>query len=279
MQESYRKKHLKPAAAIAAALVIIIGALVALTVVHNNKPYATVSVESDECLEITLNRDSRPLSIQGADNAGKRLAQRIEKGADLSEAIDNILDGMRESGSLSEGSNTVLITADAPENAEALLGDSFEAARNSFTDSRYSGAILTTVASDDKEILRMSRRYHISVGKAEMIADILQKDKTYSTQMLSRLSVNDLNLFSMFRRIRYDNIEIFGTSRGCIAPEEAIGYVSAQAGFTDASATATLGVDRYGLLPLRQHHGKDHAGGRRPDGVRRGYRLSEYGDL
>lgn len=254
-QENTRGQYAKPAALIAAASVIVIGILFILIMMNSNKAYSTVMIESDTCIEIGLSRDQRPVSINGIDNTGIQLARHIDNAQTLTQAVDNILDAMRDSGSLNENSNTVLITADAPENAQELLSASFEAAKESFDDSGYQGAILTTVASDKKEVQQLAHRHHISVGKAEMITDIIRKDKTLSSALLSRLSVNDLNLLTTFRGIRYKDIGIFGVSRGCVEPDEAIAYVCSEAGFTDSNAAVTMSVSPYGLIYSVTIHG------------------------
>lgn len=247
-QENTRGIYIKRAALIAASFLIVFGAILALIRIDANKVYSTVMIESDTCVEIALNRARRPVSINAVDNAAAKLAQKIDRGTSLSQAVDNILDTMQENGNLSEDDNTILITADDPEDASDLLKESFTAAKESFHEADYSGAILTTVASDDKKVNQLSHRHHISVGKAEMIRDIIKTDSSLSAALLSRLSVNDLNLLTSFRRIRYQDIDIFGTSRGCMDPSDVISYVCMEAGASPDNAVITLGVSQYGLV-------------------------------
>lgn len=247
-QENTRGVYIKRAALIAASFLIVFGAILALIRIDANKVYSTVMIESDTCVEIALNRARRPVSINAVDNAAAKLAQKIDRGTSLSQAVDNILDTMQENGNLSEDDNTILITADDPEDASDLLKESFTAAKESFHEADYSGAILTTIASDDKKVNQLSHRHHISVGKAEMIRDIIKTDSSLSAALLSRLSVNDLNLLTSFRRIRYQDIDIFGTSRGCMDPSDVISYVCMEAGASPDNAVITLGVSQYGLV-------------------------------
>lgn len=247
-QENLRGKYLKVAGLIAASIVIVTGLIFVLAFMHNNEVYSTVLIENDACFEISLNRENRPVSISGMDNVALRLSKRIDKGATLEEAVDNTLDVMIENDNLGENANTVLVTADAPDDPEVLLNATFEAVKDSFADDDFDGAILTTVASEDRDIQRMARRHRISVGKAEMITDILKKDKSFSAELLSRLSVNDLNLLTTYRGIRYDSIGIFGVSDGCISPEDAIRLVCNEMGFSDDDVDIRLGADSYGLI-------------------------------
>ena len=247
----------KSAALIAAGLVLVVGLIVLLTTIRSNTPYAVITVESDECIEITLNRDYRPLSFSGRNTASIRLARQIERCDQVETAIDGALDAMLENGNLSENNNTILITVDSPENGKELLKQSLAAARESFTDSDFNGAILTAVASDDKEVARISRRNRISVGKSEMVRDIVRKDRSQRTEYLCRLSVNELNLLSYSRSVIYDNIGVYGESRGCIPPQNAIDFVAGDFGDGNASVTATLSADQYGLVYSVTVRGKD----------------------
>lgn len=247
-QENYKQKYVRRAALAAAVMVVILGIVFALIAFRNNTPYATITVESDEYVEITLNRDNRPLSISGKNSAAIRLARQAGDCDTVEEAIDGVLDAMLENGNLGENSNTILITVDAPEGETELLRESFDAAKASFDDSEFDAAILTAVASDDKSIARIASRNRITVGKAEMVTDIIRAERSFSTDSLCRLSVNDLNLLSSYRRILYNNIGVFGESRGCISPQNALACAADDLGFSDSSAAVTLGVDRYGLV-------------------------------
>ena len=247
-QENFKLKYLRRAVLAAAVAVVVSCVIIALIAFRKNTPYATITVESDEYVEITLNRDLRPLSISGKNSAAIRLARQAGKCGSIGDAVDGVLDAMLDNGNLGEKSNTVMITVDAPDNEASLLKDSFDAAKASFDDNDFSGAILTAVASDDKNIARFASRHRISVGKAEMVTDIIRADRSFSTENLCRLSVNDLNLLSSYRRILYTNIGVYGESRGLITPQNALAFAAEDLGFSDSSATVTLGVDRYGLI-------------------------------
>lgn len=246
IQEDHRGRYLRRGAMAAAVIFVIAGLILTFVLIRSHTPYATVTIESDECVEITLSRDLRPLSVSGKNSAAIRLAREIS-GRDISDAIDSALDAMLSSDHLSDDNNTVLITADAPENAGELLDDAFDAAVNSFDDSGFRGAILTTVASDNKDVQRISRRCHISVGKAEMVRDIIRQDRSFSATVLSRLSVNDLNFLRAFKGLQYKDISVTGESRGCISPDVAEWYVAADLSDTSAAVSASLCADMSGL--------------------------------
>lgn len=256
-QEDYKKEYLKRGALIAAGLVFLFGIVLTLILVRTNTPYATICIENDECVEIVLNRDDRPLSVSGKNNAAIRLARKIDVGGAVEEAVDSALDAMLENGNLGENSNTVLITVDAPESEKELLKASFNAARKSFADSDFSGAILTAVASDDKTVARIARHNRVSVGKAEMVSDIIRRNRSFNIENLCRLSVNDLNLLSTSRSVVYTNIGVFGESRGCITPQDALHHTALDLGYSDSDATATLEADLYGLVYSVTVHAKD----------------------
>ena len=247
-QVNYRQKYLHYAAMAAAVLVLIVGIILSVSFARSREVVGTVTVEGAECYEIELNRSLRPLTINGRDSAAKQTAHLIRRDYDtLGEAVDRILDTMLETGSLNDHCNTVLITVSLEEKPQVQLSIAVEAAKKCFNEAGFDGAILGTVASDNKEILNISRRYAVSVGKAGMVHDILAADRSFRTYALCRLSVNDLHLLSLYRQIPYDAVSAVGTPHGCITPEEAahlaLGYVSEP----DAAAEAVLTCDDSGL--------------------------------
>lgn len=247
-QENRRGKNLGRAAAIAVAAAVVIAALFTLMTVKNRTPYGSIMIESDESIEIILNRYGRPVTAVGNNLAALKLESRIDSCDNVQKAIDGALDEMLENDNLSESNNTVLITVDMPEDEDQLLSDCFDAARGSFEESGFDGAILTALATDDKEVARISRRNHISVGKAEMVRDIIRADHTLRTDLLCRLSVNDLNFLSDFKAIRYVHIGVYGKSYGYITPQEAVARAAEDLGDSEAIGSATLSVDNTRLV-------------------------------
>ena len=248
-QVNYRQRYMRYITAVAAALVLIAGVILAVVISRNNEVVGTVTVEGAECYEIELNRACSPLSINGLDSAAKQSVRLIRKDYDtLGEAVDRVLDTMLYTGSLNDDCNTVLITVSLDDRPEEQLGIAVDAAKQSFDDSDFDGAILGTVASSEKAVLSISRRHTVSVGKAEMVRDILAVEDSVSASALCRLSINDLNLYSLYHRIPYDIIFVYGVSHGCITPDEAIELALSYLNEPSASAEAVLDCDDYGLL-------------------------------
>lgn len=239
VQENYQSRIIGRVMTTAAALVLAAGIAAAVLLTRAYNPCATVTIENSACIEITLNRDNRPISINGANPASEKLARRIERAEDLARTVDNTLDAMRESGDLSDVSNTVLITADSAENTGELLDTLLTAAQESFTEDPFDYALLGTVASEDQDVLRLSSRYNISVGKAEMVRAIIDAHRSFSAERLCRLSVNDLSLIARYRGVDYPDFLMTGTPHGCISPYEAAGFALAAVG-DEGEATAEL---------------------------------------
>ena len=248
-QVNYRQRYIHYFTAAAAAIVLIAGIILTVVISNNNKAVGTVTVEGVECYEIELDRSNRPLSINGRDSAAKQSVRLIRKDYDtLGEAVDHVLDTMLDTGSLNEDCNTVLITVSLEDKSEEQLAISIDAAKDSFEDADFDGAILGTVASNEKEVLSISRYNSVSVGKAEMVRDILAVQSSVRASALCRLSINDLNLFSLYYKIPYETISVFGVSHGCITPEEAAELALRYLKEPSAAAEAILGCDETGLL-------------------------------
>ena len=250
-QVNYRKKYLHYAAMAAAVLVLIAGVIISTVIVKNHEVAGTITVEGSACIEITLNRNDRPLSINAHDSFSQAVARNVRKDhSTLSEAVDDVLDAMRDCGCLDENNNTVLITASFSDAARAReqLDIAVGAAKDSFAEAGFDGAVLSTIASKQKEILRLSQRNHVSVGKAEMVSDILTAIPDLNAADLCRLSINDLNLICRYRGVMLTSIAHIGEPHGCITPEQAAQLALDYVSEPDSAAEAVLGCDEIGLI-------------------------------
>lgn len=244
-----RRRQYRSYAAIAAAiLVLVVGAVFTAGYVQRMTTDSTVTVEGAERYEIELNHDRRPLSINEYDPVTHRAVWlKGQDCATLGEAVDCVIDRMLDAGTLNPDCNTVLITVSSdPDRAADELSDATAAARGSFDEAAFDGAVLGTVASDDRDVRRIARRRAISLGKAAMVREIMTALPEFGEEELSRLSVNDLNLLSLYRGVTYRTITACGVPHGCITPEQAAQI--AQEIFGASAVDVALGCSDGGLI-------------------------------
>ena len=249
-QENYRKKYLHYAALTAAMIVLAVGIILTVVTVRSREVYGTVTVEGVECVEITVGRGGRPISLIAHDSSSTKVTRYARKDYHtMGEAIDCVLDSMLEVGGLDDEHNTVLFTVEAdPETAHDQFREVMESARDSFDASGFDGAILGTVASNEPDVVDISRRNSVTLGKAEMVFDISNAIPSFNTAGLCRLSVNELNLISWYRTVSYAAIASYGYPHGIISPEESARLALSFIDDPTATAQAVLGYNDGGLV-------------------------------
>ena len=158
---------------------------------------ATVSLDVNPGIEISVNKKHKVLSvIPTTDDARDVIGDMDFTGTNLDVTVNALVGAMLSKGYLSDISNSILISVDSPDSREAvnlqnqLLGEVNALLEND----DYKAAILSQTISDDAGLRALAQEYGITVGKAQLINDIISKTGRYKFEDLVALSINELNL-------------------------------------------------------------------------------------
>lgn len=244
---------IKRTALIAASILVIAGVMLSLLAMITGGELAAVTVDTYGAVKMSLSRSSRPLSIVAGDRAGSAILDGYGNRSDTpQQAIDSLLAYMIKTGTLCDEDNTVLLTIEGDEDAEdELHGTLLDAALGCFSAERFDGAVLVHIATDDEDVRRLSEHHGISVGKAQMIADILDALPSERASMLAGLSINDLNLIACSVELSFTDITVVGTSSesGRIGADDAVRAALSDAGLQEARGIRVrYGADDSGLV-------------------------------
>ena len=195
-----RKQNYLRLAAIAACLCLCItaGALFGIgTYRTENTVDSTVSLDVNPSIELQINKKERVLDVVALNNDGKTIIGDMELvGCKLDVAVSALIGSMLKNGYLSELANSILVSVDNKnEQRGAALREKLTAEIDKLlkTDS-FSGAVLSQMVTKSEELKTIADKYGISVGKAQLINEIISKNPTYTFEELSSLSINELNL-------------------------------------------------------------------------------------
>ena len=182
---------------------IAVAAAVALTIVGVGASRAgtvlaaTVSLDVNPGIEISVNKKHKVLSVTPTtDDARDVIGDMDFAGTNLDVTVNALVGAMLSKGYLSDMSNSILISVDSPDSREAvnlqnqLLGEVNALLEND----DYKAAILSQTISDDASLRALAQEYGITVGKAQLINDIISKTGRYKFEDLVALSINELNL-------------------------------------------------------------------------------------
>lgn len=249
-----KPSRLRAVVALAASVVLILGAVLTAVMVMHSNTAATVTVDTDSCVELSLSRSGRPLSIVPMNPAGERMLATYSHRSDTAqEAVDSLLGYMIDTTALHRENNTVLLTVDG-ENTRELAQSMMDTAVECFAIERFDGAVLMYHAENaDEELRRFAAHHDISIGKAYMVTRLLDELPDENASYLCALSINDLNLIAASVPIAFIDIEVYGDSAHGkrLSADEAVSRVLSELGLSPEEAQsirAYLGADKDGLV-------------------------------
>lgn len=162
-----------------------------------NTVASVVSIDVNPSLEINVNKDRRVLSVVPLNKDAEEIVGNMNfKGTDLNVTINALLGAMISKGYLSEIANSILISVDNADPAEAaalqeLLMSEIDKILKSDT---FSGAIIGQTIKDDAELRLLAEQYGITMSKAQLIKEIIAQNPKLLFEDLVKLPINDLNL-------------------------------------------------------------------------------------
>ncbi len=224
------------AAAAVLALLIGIGSY------RENAVASTISLDVNPSISITVNHNERVLDVKALNEDAKIVLGDMElKGNDVEVAVNALIGSMVRNGYLNEITNSILVSVDSRNAAagEALQEKLTKEINTLLTSDRFTGAVLSQTVNKESELQALADQYGITLGKAQLIQQIVKQDSRYQFEELVMLSINELNLISESGKLHLDNI----TSEGTASDK---GYVGADAArdiaLQDAGATLEQAV-------------------------------------
>ena len=225
--------------AVAAVLALIIG-LGAGTVFYRNEKAvaASVSLDVNPSVELQVNRRNRVLAANANNEDGKQILGNMDlSGSDLEVAVNALVGSMVRSGYLSESANSVLVSVDSKDaRTGSLLQERLaQVISVSLQEDTFSGAVISQTLEPNVELENKAKEHGISLGKANLIHQIIAQNSHHSFEELVDLSINELKLISQSSAIELEHASELGTA----SEKEYIGREAAlQAALDRAGTTA-----------------------------------------
>ena len=226
-------------AGIAAAFVLLIGGLPGFQIYRTNYSVAsTVSLDVNPSIEIEVNKKEEVLAVNPRNEDAKTVVGSMDfKGSSLDVAINALIGSMLRNGYLNELANSILISVDNQDPAKSAelqerLANEISAVLQSGT---FNGAVLSQSIYADSNLRQLAETYGITLGKAQLIQQIIDQSAFYSFEDLVPLSINELNLLTESGNLNLANVNSLGTAsdKAYIGEEKA-----KQAALSHAGASA-----------------------------------------
>ena len=250
--EKKKKAWLRPLIAAAACLCLLLGGGFGLKSYRvNHMVDATVSLDVNPSVELQVNQKERVLNVKALNEDGRIIVGDMDlSGSSLDVAVNALIGSMLQNGYLNELANSILISVDNDDpvrGADLQARLSAEVDRLLQTDS-FSASVLSQTVVRSSELQQMAEQYGITLGKAQLIQDILSRSTLHTFDELAPLSINELNLLLGKETAAATQVTVVGTAseKGYIGEEKAKTVALERAGVTESELLLyKIGLDTH----------------------------------
>ena len=238
------KKHssqwIKWAVGAAAAFVLLVGGGVGIRSYQINHTIdSTVSLDVNPSVEISVNQKEEVLSVTAKNDDARTVIGDMDfRGSSLDVTVNALIGSMLRNGYLSELANSILVSVDCddPVRSAELQQKLTDEINQLLQNNLSGGSVLSQTISANTELQQLADDYGITLGKAQLIQEIVNQDPRYAFKDLAALSINDLNLLHNADVSTPDTIETVGSAsdKAYIGEESAKAAALAHAGLSES---------------------------------------------
>ncbi len=200
MTNETRKKRsvMKTVSAFAAAAAVFAFALLSGLYYSNN--YTTesiISLDVNPSIEISVSKSEKVLGVTAKNKDGELIIGDMDfEGASLDVTVNALIGSMLRNGYLSEIANSILVSVDSKDDGHGrdLQSDVSEMIDTILSSESFSGAVLSQTIEKNDTLSELADEYDITLGKAQLISDIIKTGDLYTFADLVPLTINELNL-------------------------------------------------------------------------------------
>lgn len=253
MTEKKRNPWVKRVIGMAAAVALVVAGAAGMGVYQLSYAVAsTVSLDVNPSIEIEVNQRERVLAVIPHNEAATAVIGDMDfKGSSLDVAVNALIGSMLQNGYLNEATNAILVSVNSKNAAEGTaLQEKLSAEIDQLLQQNaFEGAVLSQTVAEEEELKKLADANDVSVGKAQMIRDILKADTTHTFEDLAPLTVNDLKVLSDTKKVEMEHVSSVGK-----ASEKA--YIGMEKAKEAATGHAGVSAEVWGECELDCDDGK-----------------------
>ncbi len=232
---------------VAAALAIFAGGGLGLHSYQiNHTVDSIVSLDVNPSIEIRINQKEEVLDVTAKnDDARVILGDMDFRGSSLDVTVNALIGSMLRNGYLTEIANSILVSVDNDDPAKSaeLQQKLTDEINQLLLTNMFDGSVLSQTIDENAELQQLADAYGITLGKAQLIQEIMNQDPRYLFEDLAALSINDLNLLHRTgvstETTTSDLIETVGdaSDKAYIGEDKAKAAALAHAGLSEADVS------------------------------------------
>ena len=187
-----RKRIVQRIVALAACVVLVLCVGVITPFAIGNIEVGTVTMEINPGVEYVIARNGNVKAVRFLNDDAEKLLEEIElKGQSLKSALSITVAAYKTAG-LMESNDTVLISFDKKLSGDAKLKESVsEVVREALEKTKSVHTVVYVAATDNDETAAIAKKYGVSQGKAQLIADA-KKNSSMSEEDIANLPLDEL---------------------------------------------------------------------------------------
>ena len=199
-------------AGIAAALVLLVTGVFGAQRYTAGAVASTISLDVNPSIEIQVNQKEDVLAVNPLNDDGKIVVGDMDfRGSSLDVTVNALIGSMLRNGYLSELNNSILVSVDGKNTSELQSHLSEEIAKLLRT-SAFDGAVLSQTVAENSDLQAKADAYGITLGKAQLISRIIEKNPLHTFEELAPLTINQLNLMCQSGNLALEQVDSTGSA-------------------------------------------------------------------
>ncbi|NLC84789.1 MAG: hypothetical protein GX749_06925 [Ruminococcaceae bacterium] len=215
------KRWLRSAAAAAAVFIFVIAGVASYSIYGARAVDSVISFDVNPSLELKVNRNEKVLAVNPLNPEGKQVVGGMDfKNTDLDVAVNALIGSMLKNGYINNSENSILISV---ENRNSSKGSALQAKLSEeisglLRASAVNGAVMSQNFKADDDLDELAATCGITLGKANIISQLIKAEASYSFEELAKLSIHELNLLIESGKLELPGISSSGTATPPTAP-------------------------------------------------------------
>ncbi len=210
-------------------LLLIIGGGLFYNYNLNNKIDSIIDIDVNPSIELQINKKDKIVKYVALNDDAKNILQDMDlKNVDIDLALNAIIGSMVTKGYLDDLSNSILISVDNDDEVKAeqirqRLANKIDSILNT---GKIQGSVLSQTLSSNNNLNdaeKLAKKYNISLGKAQLIIDVLNSNSLLKEEDLVNLNINEINVLTQSKSNGLSTVEKKGdaSTKAYISKEKA----------------------------------------------------------
>lgn len=206
-----------------------------------------VILDVNPSIEISVSQEDVILDLQSLNLDADAIIEGKEiKGKELSEGVNILVDELVAKGYISKQANSVLVSIDGAkqEKGDQVKKKLAEKIQTNLTEKEVEGSVIVQDLPENSaaSLKGVAAQYGISPGKAQMIAQIIEKNGLHTYEELAGMSVHQLNVLRHEYYVNHIGVQVNGnpSTTAYIGEEKAKEIATTDAAVTPAEIKIEL---------------------------------------